>query len=150
MRPTSSFRLLPWLAPLLLAGCINDGATYQIDNTGQHNLSLVREQTFFWDKKINFYLVVARMPTCMRRHAIGSLAPKTPVEVWQVPSGAYIIRAARFMYATETQTCEGFAKMDAEPAEGLGELVGTFVTKNGGPVFEPAKKAPPAASTAAQ
>ena len=54
--------------------------------------------------------------------ALRYLAPKTPVEVWQVPSGAYIIRAARFMYATETQTCEGFAKMDAEPAEGLGEL----------------------------
>ena len=33
-------------AVLLLTGCINDGATYQIDATGQHNLSLVREQTY--------------------------------------------------------------------------------------------------------
>lgn len=35
------------------------------------------------------------------------------------------------MYATETQTCEGFAKMDGEPAEGMGTLVGTFRNKKG-------------------
>lgn len=133
------------LAVPLLSGCINDGATYQIDNTGQHSLSLVREQPYFWDKKINFYLVVARMPVCMRRHFIGALAPATKVEIWQVPSGAYVVRAGRFMYATETQTCEGFAKIEQEPAEGIGEQVGTFVQKDGTPVFVPVSAAQPAA-----
>ena len=137
--------LLPLLALPLLSACINDGATYQVDKTGQHNLSLVREQTYFWDKKVKFYRVVARMPTCMRRHEIGALSPRTKVEVWQVPSGAYIIRAARFLYATETETCQGFAKMDEEPAEGLGTLVGTFVPKNGQPEFVPAEAGKPAA-----
>ena len=127
------------LALPLLAGSNNDGATSQIDNTGQHSLSLVREQPYFWDKKINFYLVVARMPVCMRRHLIGAMAPATKVEIWQVPSGAYIVRTARFMYATETETCEGFARMDAEPPEGLGKQIGTFVEKNGTPEFVPAE-----------
>ena len=133
------------LAVPFLSGCINDGATYQIDNTGQHSLSLVREQTYFWDKKVNFYMVVSRMPVCMRRHSIGALAPTTKVEVWQVPSGAYVIRAGKLMFATETETCEGFAPMDGEPAEGIGNQVGTFVVKNGTPEFVPAEAAQPAA-----
>ena len=88
-----------------LAGCINDGATYQIDNTGQHNLSLVREQTFFWDKKItSTSLWPACRPACAAMPSVPS-RPRRPSRFWQVPSGAYIIRAARFMYATETQTC---------------------------------------------
>lgn len=121
-----------------LAGCVNDGANYAIDNTGQHNLSLVREQPYFWDKKINFYLVVARLPVCMRRHLIGALAPSTKVEIFQVPSGAYVVRAGNLMYATETETCEGFAKMTEEPPEGLGKPIGTFVQKDGSPVWVPA------------
>ncbi|MBK7898749.1 MAG: hypothetical protein KA603_03255 [Azonexus sp.] len=126
-------------AVLLLTGCINDGATYQIDATGQHNLSLVREQTYLWDKKVKFYLVVARMPTCMRRHLIGEFFPKTKVEIFRVPSGAYVVRAGKIMYATETQTCEGFAPIRDEPEEGIGELVGTFSEKAGTPVFEAAE-----------
>ena len=35
------------------------------------------------------------------------------------------------MFATETQTCESFAKMDSEPAEGMGTLMGTFRLKKG-------------------
>ena len=136
--------LLAALTVPLLSGCINDGATYEIDNTGQHSLSLVREQPYFWDKKVNFYLVVSRMPVCMRRHFIGALAPATKVEIWQVPSGAYIVRTPRLMYATETQTCEGFAKMEGEPPEGLGTLVGTFAQKDGAPVFVPAEAGKPA------
>ena len=75
--PFRFLRLGALLVPLSLAGCINDGATYQLDQTGKHNLSLVREQTFLWDNKVKFYLVVARMPNCMRRHLIGEFSPKT-------------------------------------------------------------------------
>lgn len=133
------------LMAALLGGCINDGANYAIDNTGKHNLSLVREQPYFWNKKVNYYLVVARLPVCMRRHLIGALMPSTKVEIFQVPSGAYIVRAGSLMYATETETCEGFAKMDQEPPEGLGKLVGTFVAKDGTPEFVMAEGAAPAA-----
>ena len=45
---------------------------------------------------------------------------KTKVEVYQVPSGAFIIKAGKKMFATETQTWESFAKMDSEPPEGMG------------------------------
>ncbi len=127
--------LLPLLALPLLSACVNDGATYEIDNTREHVLSLIREQPYFWDSKVNLYLVVSRMPTCMRRHSIGSATEKTRVEVYQVPSGAFIIKAGKKLFATETQTCENFAKMDGEPAEGMGTLMGTFRLKKGELVF---------------
>jgi hypothetical protein len=127
--------LLSVLAVPLLAACVNDGATYEIDNTREHVLSLIREQPQFWDRKINLFLVVSRMPACLRRHSLGTGTEKTRVEVWQVPSGAFIIRVGKRLYATETQTCESFARIEAEPAEGLGQLMGSFRERNGELVF---------------
>lgn len=122
--------LLPLLAAPLLSACVNDGATYEIDGSREHVLLLIREQPNFWDSKVNLYLIVSRMPSCMRRHSLGTGTEKTRVEVYQVPSGAFIIKAGKKLFATETQTCESFAKMDAEPVEGMGQLKGTFrVTK---------------------
>ena len=127
--------ILPLLAAPLLTACINDGATYEIDNTREHVLSLIREQPYFWDSKVNLYLVVSRMPACLRRHNLGTGTEKTKVEIYQVPSGAFIVKTGKRLYATETQTCESFAKMDGEPAEGMGKLMGTFRVKNGELVF---------------
>ncbi|MDP2881442.1 MAG: hypothetical protein Q8N89_07660 [Azonexus sp.] len=127
--------LLPLLAAPLLTACVNDGATYEIDNTREHVLSLIREQPYFWDSKVELYLVVSRMPACMRRHSLGAGTEKTRVEVYQVPSGAFIIRAGKKMFATETQTCESFARMDSEPPEGMGQFMGTFRVKKGELVF---------------
>lgn len=127
--------LLPLLVAPLLTACINDGATYEIDGTREHVLSLIREQPYPWDPKVNLYLVVSRMPACLRRHNLGTGTEKTRVEIYQVPSGAFIVKVGKRMFATETQTCESFAKMDGEPPEGMGQLMGTFRIKKGELVF---------------
>ena len=127
--------ILPLLAAPLLSACVNDAATYEIDDTREHVLSLIREQPYFWDSKVELFLVVSRMPACMRRHSLGAGTAKSRVEVYQVPSGAFIIKVGKRMYATETQTCEGFAKMDSEPVEGMGQLMGVFRLKDGELVF---------------
>lgn len=127
--------LLPLLVVPVLSACVNDGATYEIDGTREHVLSLIREQPYFWDKKTNFSLVVSRMPNCMRRHSIGLLAPNTKVEIYQVPSGAFVVKAGKRLYATETQTCESWAKIDGEPEGGMGELKGSFVVRKGELIF---------------
>jgi hypothetical protein len=138
--------LLCLLAAPLLTACVNDGATYEIDNTREHTLSLIREQPYFWDSKVELFLVVARMPACLRRHSLGTGTERTRVEVWQVPSGAFIVRVGKRMYVTETQTCESFARLDAEPVEGMGELKGIFRVRKGELVF--VKEAAPAAEDA--
>ncbi len=127
--------LLSLLTLPLLTACVNDGATYEIDNTREHVLSLIREQPYFWDSKIELYLVVSRMPACMRRHSMGLGTPNTKVEIYQVPSGAFIVKAGKRMYATETQNCVNFVKMTEGPAEGMGKLMGTFREKKGELVF---------------
>ncbi|MDR1996686.1 hypothetical protein [Azonexus sp.] len=133
--------LLPLFVAPLLAACVNDTASYSIDGTPEHSLSLVREQPVFWNDKVNLSLIVSRMPNCVRRHSLGSGTAKTLVEVWQVPSGAFIIRVGKRMYATETQTCEGFARLDADPVTGMGELRGVFRLNQGQLAFVP-KAAP--------
>ncbi|MDD2885100.1 MAG: hypothetical protein PHT48_08670 [Dechloromonas sp.] len=127
--------LLALLAAPLLGACVNDGAFYEIDNTREHVLSLIREQPYFWDKKVNLYLVVSRMPACMRRHSMGAGTANTRVEIYQVPSGAYIIKAGKRLFATETQTCVAWAPIDGEPPTGMGELKGVFRVKAGELVF---------------
>lgn len=124
----------------LLSACINDAATYEIDNTREHVLSLIREQPYFWDNKVELYMVVSRMPACMRRHSMGLGMPTTKIEIYQVPSGAFIVKAGKRMYATETQNCVNFVKMDGEPIEGMGKLMGTFREKKGTLVFVPEDK----------
>jgi len=127
--------LLPLLAAPLLTACVNDGATYEIDNTREHVLSLIREQPYFWDSKVELYLVVSRMPACMRRHSMGAGTANSKVEVYQVPSGAFIVKVGKRMYATETQNCVNFVKMTDEPPTGMGKLMGTFREKKGELVF---------------
>lgn len=131
---------LALLAVPLLTACVNDGATYEIDNTREHVISVIREQPYPWDSKVNMYVVVSRMPACMRRHNAGTGMPATKVEIYQVPSGAFIVKIGKRMFATETQTCEPFAKMDGEPVEGMGELRGVFREKNGVWGFEAEKR----------
>jgi hypothetical protein len=64
-------KLLPlWLLPLLIA-CSDQRAAFEIGSS-QHSLTLIRVQTFFWDKTADYSIVAARMPDCMRRHEIGS------------------------------------------------------------------------------
>ena len=123
--------LLGLCAAPLLAACINDTATMEIDGTREHVLVMMREQPYFWDSKLELFLVVARMPACMRRHPMGTGSTSTRAEIYLVPSGAYIIKIGKRMYVTETQNCVNFAKLDEEPPEGMGQFIGTFREKNG-------------------
>lgn len=128
--------LLSVLSLPLLAACVNDTATLEVDGTREHVLVLMREQPYFWDDSLELSLVVARMPACMRRHPLGKGTRATKVELYQVPSGAYIVKVGKKMYATETQNCVNFAKLNEEPPEGLGQLIGTYREKKGELVFE--------------
>lgn len=124
-----NWRLLGALAVLpLLAACVNDRAAAEIGN-GQV-VSLIREQRWPWDESIELSLVVAQMPKCQRRHALTKGTAKTEVELWQYRPDAFIVRVGQNrLYATETYSCEGLARMEAEPADGLGRKLGTFRVK---------------------
>lgn len=128
-----------------LSACTNDSATYFIDNEPQHNITLMREQHAFWSKKIDLSIVVSRMPHCTRVHPLGYGVNSSKVELYQVPSGAYIVKLGQHLFVTETETCEGWAEItdldkNGEPPGGMGVLQGTFREKKGSLIFDEVEK----------
>jgi len=123
------------LAPLM-AGCVNDSASYQNEN-GNQILTLVRQQRWLWEKKVEASMVVSRLPECQRRHKMGLISPQARVELWQPGPGTFLVLQGRNLYLTEVQTCEGWEKQDAEPPGGMGQRLGIFQSKGGDLRFIP-------------
>jgi len=135
------------LALPLLAACVNDAASFQIDGR-DHSLTVIREQRWLWDKNVELAVVAARLPECQRRHALDQApAKEASVEVWQTGSTTFILKQAEKFYLVETLACEGFRKLDAAPPGGLGRKLGVFAEQGGKLRFlpEPGVGAPLAA-----
>lgn len=132
---------------LLLSGCTDDAASHMIDGRN-HSLSLAREQPYFWESKVNYFLIVTRLPDCQRKHFVVLGNPLAKSELYDMGGGTYALRQSKKMYVTETRTCEGFAPLLEEPPQGLGTLLGKFQEKDGQFKFWPEpKKEEPAAAT---
>ncbi|MCM8610988.1 hypothetical protein [Accumulibacter sp.] len=142
--------LLLWLP--LLAACSDQRAAFEIDGSRQHALTLIRVQTLPWDKTARYSVVAARMPDCQRRHEIGAGGADMRVEVFAPGNDAWILKQGKRMYVVETRTCEGFARLEAEPEGGLGPLQGSFQMRQGtfGWIGEPVAQPAPAGATAGQ
>jgi hypothetical protein len=137
-----------WIFLLLLpflAACTDDRATFEIDG-GAHSLSLIRITGTPWARTAQYAVVASRMPGCMRRHALPNAGLNARFEVFSPGNDAWILRQGSRMYVVETRSCEGFARLEAEPEEGLGPLRGTFEMRGGVLAFVPA--APPPATPA--
>lgn len=131
-----------WLLTLavapLLAACVNDSVSWQNDKQDQ-SITLIRQQRWLWDKKVDAALVVSRLPDCQRRHPLEQLSPTARVELWQPGPGTYVLRRGNIMTLTETQTCEGWQNLQGEPPGGLGQQLGTFQEEGGKLRFVAAK-----------
>lgn len=145
MRKIAPIALLLATLPLL-GGCINDSIGMRIDGP-EHAVSLVREQKLFWEKRMDLEVVVARLPDCQRRHKLQSavVSPNFTVEVYMTAPNSFLLEQGRNLYAVETQTCQKFAKLDAPPPDGKGELVGVFREEKGKLVFVAAQPVTPPA-----
>ena len=132
-------RLLPLLFLPFLMACTDLRATYEIKGSA-HALTLIRETGFPWVKKAKYAIVAARMPDCMRRHPMSEAGMNAKVELYSPGNDAWILKQNGSMYVVETRTCEGFAKLDKVPDEGMGALVGTFLMRNDNLVFVAAPK----------
>jgi hypothetical protein len=138
MRP---HHLLPaLLAPLLLAGCVDDSATYYIDGN-RHALTVRATQEYFWSKEISVSLLASRMPDCQRRISLGKL-PMADVEFELFESGEdiYTLRAGDLSWRVELAGC---SEMEA-PEQVTGEPRGVFhLDENKEMVFEKAEPEAP-------
>ena len=110
------------LAPLLLAGCVDDSATYYIDGN-QHALTVRALQEYFWSKEITLDVLASRMPDCQRRIPLGKL-PMADVEIELFESGenVYTLRAGDEAWRVETATC---SELEA-PEQVTGKPLGLY------------------------
>lgn len=125
------------LAPLvvaasLLVGCESDGASFVIDGPGLA-LSVMRNKPYPW-APYELATVVRNDPTCQRKHRMKDVSNSTKIELYQAAPGAYILRQGKRWYVAELRSC-GFEQFKEEPQQ-PGELVGTFLTRNGRFLFE--------------
>lgn len=135
-------RKLLLLAPLLLAGCVDDAATYYIDGN-EHALTVRAVQTAFWKKDVTLELVAARMPDCQRRIPLGEL-PISQLELELFASGEneYTLRAGEQAWRVETANCNALEA----PAQVTGRPLGVFhLDDKQKLIFEPAVADTPAA-----
>jgi hypothetical protein len=109
----------------LLAACSDQRASFEIKGSA-NSLSLIRVTGMPWEKTAEYSIVAARLPDCMRRHAMGKAPLNAKVEIYSPGNDAWIVKVGSQMYVTETRSCEGFAKLDKVPDGGLGPLMGTF------------------------
>lgn len=140
----SSGALALLVVPLLLA-CSDQRASFEIKGSA-NSLSLIRVTGMPWESTAKYSIVASRLPDCMRRHAMGEAPLNAKVEIYSPGNDAWIVKLGRQMYVTETRTCEGFAKLDKAPDDGLGPLMGTFEMRDDTLLFTAAPKTavPPA------
>ena len=138
-----SFLLLPLLAPLLLAGCVNDSASYQIEGK-EHALTVRVVQDYFWSKEGTVRLTAARLPDCQRQMELGELPlPGLEIELFSSGPNLYTLRAGEDTWQVETQGCTQLEAPDANAV--TGQMLGAFhLDANGKLVFEAAETAPEA------
>lgn len=115
-------RKLLLLAPLLLAGCVDDSATYRIDGN-DHALTVRAIQEHFWKKDVRLDLIAARLPDCQRRFELATL-PAADVEIELFASGenVYTLRAGELVWRVETNGCSELE----EPEQVTGQPLGLF------------------------
>lgn len=123
---------------LLLTGCENDAASYQIQGSMDNALTLIREQRWFWDKTSEVHLVVARYPECQRRHTLNSMPVGDPgAEVYQTGPQRYLFKNGQSWYDVDQRSCE--LQAVSSPADNArGARVGAFVRQDGKLRFVPA------------
>jgi len=140
-------KILFAMLPLLLTGCARDSATYYTDSTGNHTLSLRRQQDYFWNDNARVILVAARMPDCQRQIPLGEMiVDEVDVEVFSSPDNFWSLRSGDQVWQVETQSCA----LVSETGPATGTKVGQFKVVDGKLVFEPAvaPAAPPVAPAA--
>ncbi|UVW28592.1 hypothetical protein [Massilia sp. H6] len=116
--------LLPLLAPLLLTGCVNDSASYRIDNN-DHALTLRVVQDYFWSKEGQVKLTAARLPDCQRMIQLG---PRTltglEIELFASGPNLYILRSGDDTWQVDTGDCTELAAPAAQAV--TGKALGVF------------------------
>ena len=116
--------LPPLLASLLLAGCVNDSASFPIEGK-EHALTLRLLQDAFWSKDATLRLIASRMPDCQRQMELGKVSlSDLEIELFASGPNVYTLRAGEDVWQVETQGCTELEAPDANAV--TGQALGSF------------------------
>jgi hypothetical protein len=97
--------LTPLLAPLLLAGCVNESASYAI-NGNDHALTVIVTKDYFWKKEAGVRLIASRLPACQRQFELGQVSmADLNIELFSTGEDTFLLRSGDEMWQVETQGC---------------------------------------------
>lgn len=119
-------RKLILLTPLLaaLSGCVDDTASYRIDER-EHSLIVRVMQDAFWSKDATLRLIVSRMPDCQRQFDLGKVSLSgLEIELFASGPNQYTLRADDEVWQVETDGC---TQLEAPEAGAVtGQALGSF------------------------
>jgi hypothetical protein len=127
--------LLTTAALPLLAGCVQDTASYQIDGDRNHSIIVMRSQKWFWGSEVDVAVTAARQPECLGGLDVKGASRETELVLHRAPDDypepIYILEVAGVYYAVSTQSCrvQQFKETPADPGPVIGrykEAEGTF------------------------
>lgn len=139
--------LMSLLLPTLLAGCVDDSASYFVDGkAGSHTLTIHRAQKHFWSNDSSVELIMQRLPDCLRRIELSDMpADEVEIELLSGGDNVWTLRSGSELWQVETQTCTMYPDVKGDG----GELIGVFRDDGGHFVFEEAVLEPVPAGEAA-
>jgi hypothetical protein len=123
---------------LLLAGCVNDSATYLIDDGEEHGITLLRAQDWFWQGTVRLSIVATRMPDCRGGLDVEDVPVDVSPELYQAPPGyaepIHILKVGERHFAVSTASCR--VQEFQERPQDLGTQVGSFAVTDGQLAFK--------------
>ena len=124
-------RSLLLLALLPLAGCLQDTASYSFPEK-DHAITLVRNQTWFWENTVDVEVIAIRLPECNGGMTIKNVPLATNIGFYQAPDDypepIFLLKTGERVFAVSTQSCQAQAFEEAPPE--LGVKLGAFRVRN--------------------
>ena len=122
-------KILTVVPLLLLAGCVNDSATFYADGSREHTLTVRRQQEFFWKEDAQYTLMVARLPDCQRAIPLGEMPLEgLDFELFASGDNVWSLRAGKYVWQVETQGCTLVSEGGTTTATGT--KLGTYAAES--------------------
>lgn len=130
---TRLVRALPIALLPVLAGCVQDTASYMIDGDRNHAITVARAQKWFWSGAVDVSVIAARQPECLGGLDIKDVTRDTPLVLHRPPEDyaepIFILEVKGEHYAVSTQSCR-VQKFPAKPDD-AGPEVGRYLEQDG-------------------
>lgn len=124
-----------WLALLAvpLSGCVQDTASYMIDDDRNHAVTLARAQIWFWDDHVDVSVIAARQPVCLGGINVTKVPRSAELVLHQAPDDypepMFILDAEGESYAVSTLSCR--VQKFPTPPDDKGPRIGVFKEVDG-------------------